>query len=103
MDSEVVLLTWILTTGIQGIGSMKFFKDWIKKLRVDQVSGLCPTGGFHGWDSLFFMDERMVLKAFQGWIGVFPFFQRSASILSKSRVPLCNLKMHLFSINYATS
>jgi len=49
---------------------------------------------------VFFMDERTVRMAFQGWIGVFPFFQRSASILSKTRVPFCNLKIQLFSIKF---
>jgi hypothetical protein len=71
--------------------------------------------GFHGWDQIgfhrvgsdwfssgwirmFFMDDRMIVKVFRGWIGVFPFFQRSASILSKNQAPTCNLKFELFSI-----
>jgi hypothetical protein len=48
MDSEVVLLTWILTTGFQGFGRGNF-KDWIEKLRVD-----------HGWFS------RMGFTVFHG-------------------------------------
>jgi hypothetical protein len=71
-------------------------RDWIKKLGL--INGLRPAGifmdgiiVFHGWDhcfsldgiivfhgmgSLFFMDERTVLKAFQGWIRRFPVFSK---------------------------
>jgi hypothetical protein len=60
--------------------------------------------GLHGLDhcfswtgSLFFMDDRMDSEGFfKVGFGVFPFFQRSASILSKNQVPLCNLKTRLF-------
>jgi hypothetical protein len=60
-----------------------------KKTRVDQWAS--PGWDFHGWDhcfsldgiivfhgmgSLFFMDERTVLKAFQGWIRRFPVFSK---------------------------
>jgi hypothetical protein len=74
-----------------------FFVDWI--------DGFHGSDGWFSWmGSMFFTDGINVFHGrldgfegfFLGWIGVFPSFQRSASILSKDKAPFCNLKIQLF-------
>jgi hypothetical protein len=56
-----------------------------------------------GLDQMFFNGRPDGSEGFSRLgFGVFPFFQRSASILSKARRPFCNPKIRLFSIYSST-
>jgi len=103
-------LTWILALHFKDLDAWEIQGlDWIQKTRVDQVfRGWMVFRGLDRWFSwigwMVFMDGINVFHGrldgfegfFLGWIGVFPSFQRSASILSKDKAPFCNLKIQLF-------